>query len=200
MSISYEAAIRAVEIAAITLTTFNGVSAALVLLLVLLDNYRHRKSWLRISYDRRVPFYLSIAILGSYIVFAVREFSQLGSGIPTPGDAKSPSPSCVALNESSWWGRELWPPFILPLAIWLPQVALAVRAVMMAGPIIFRVRFIVESAENSTIFPRFGARLCILLWWESFRWFSGSRLISSPRLPAVPSSWSSQQTPTPHSV
>ena len=200
MSISYEAAIRAVEIAAITLTTFNGVSAGLVLLMVLLDNYRHRKSWLRISYDRRVPFYLSIAILGSYIVFAVREFSQLGSGIPTPGGAKGPSPNCAALNESSWWGMELWHRFILPLAIWLPQVALAVRAVLMAGPIIFRVSFIVESAENSTIFPRFGAKLCILLWCHWFRWYSGSRPISLPPLPAVPSSWSSRQSPTPHSV
>ena len=107
MTVSYDAAIHAVEIAAITLTTFNGVAAGLVLLLVLLDNYRHRKSWLRISHERRVPFYLSIAILSSHIVFAVREFSQLGMGIPTLGDATSNSPNCTALNESSWWGMEL---------------------------------------------------------------------------------------------
>lgn len=113
MSVSYDAAIHAVEIAAITLTTFNGFAAGLVLLLVLLDNFRQRKSWLRISYERRVPFSLSIAILSSHVVFAVREFSQLGSGIPTIGDVKSGSPSCAALNESSWWGILHLLPFVL---------------------------------------------------------------------------------------
>ena len=106
MNVSYDAAIHAVEISAITLTTFNGFAAALVLLLVVLDNFRYRKSWLKISYERRVPFYLSIAILSSQIVFAVREFSQLGSGIPTLGDAKGNSTNCAALNESTWWGME----------------------------------------------------------------------------------------------
>ena len=112
MSVSYDAAIHAVEIAAITLTTFNGFAAGLVLLLVLLDNYRQRKSWLRISFERRVPFYLSVAILGSHVVFAVREFSQLGSGIPTSGAATITSPKCAALNEISWWGI---PGFLQPV-------------------------------------------------------------------------------------
>lgn len=104
MNVQYSAAEHAVEIAAITLTTFNSFAAVLVLLLVLVDNYRHQKSWWRISYDRRVPFYLSIAILCSHVVFAVREFSQLGSGIPNLGDATRNSPNCTALNESTWWG------------------------------------------------------------------------------------------------
>lgn len=104
MNVSYNAAEHAVEVAAITVTTFNSFAAVLVLLLVLVDNYRHRKSWWRISRERRVPFYLSIAILCGHIVFAVREFSQLGSGIPLLGDAKSNSPDCTALNESTWWG------------------------------------------------------------------------------------------------
>jgi len=104
MNVPDRTAEHAVEIAAITLTTFNFVAAALVLLLVIGDNYRNRKSWWRISYERRVPFYLSLTILCNHVVFAVREFSQLGSGIPSLGAAKRDSPDCTTLNEFTWWG------------------------------------------------------------------------------------------------
>jgi hypothetical protein len=104
MGISYDAAVHAVEIAAISLTIFNGFAAGLVIILTLVDNYRHQKSWSRISIERRAPLYLAVCILFSHVVFAVREFLQLGSGIPVSGEAGTSSQLCTATSESSWWG------------------------------------------------------------------------------------------------
>jgi hypothetical protein len=103
MGISYDAAVHAVEIAAISLTVFNGVAAGLVILLSLVDNYRHTRSWSRISIERRAPLYLAVCILVSHVVFAVREFLELGSGIPVSGEAGTSSQLCTATSESSWW-------------------------------------------------------------------------------------------------
>jgi Na+-transporting NADH:ubiquinone oxidoreductase subunit NqrE len=105
MGISYEAAVHAVEIAAISLTTFNGFAAGLVVILALVDNYRHQKSWSKISIETRAPLYLAICILFSHIVFAVRESRQLGSGIPISEDAGTSSQLCITTTETSWWGK-----------------------------------------------------------------------------------------------
>ena len=74
VDISPDTALRAVEVAAITLTLFNAVAAAIVLLLVYIDNYRQRKSWLKISWERRTPLYIAICILISHVIFTIREF------------------------------------------------------------------------------------------------------------------------------
>jgi hypothetical protein len=103
---SFSSAIHAVEIAATTLTLFNIFAAGLVLALVLLDNHRQWKSWWRLSWERRMPCYLAISVILSNTVFAVREFLEMGSFVP--GRATIPtSPSCVALNESNWWGMSM---------------------------------------------------------------------------------------------
>ena len=103
VGISPDAAVHTVEVAAIILTVFNAVTAAIVLLLVCVDNYHQRKSWWRLSWERRTPFYLAISILISHIVFAIRETLEMtpvtsndvGDGVPQ---------ICIAANESSWWG------------------------------------------------------------------------------------------------
>ena len=104
MGISYDAAVHAVEIAAISLTVFNGFAAGFVTILALVDNYRHQRSWSRISIERRAPLCLAICILFSHVVFAAREFQHLGSGIPVSDEAGTSSQSCIATSESSWWG------------------------------------------------------------------------------------------------
>lgn len=148
MGISYDAAVHAVEIAAISLTTFNGFAAGLVVILALVDNYRHQKSWSKISIETRAPLYLAVCILFSHIVFAVRESRQLGSGIPIPGDAGSFSQFCIATNESSWWGR-LCSLQKLITAIWVPIVALTLRVFLMAAAILLRVYSLNEGTNAS---------------------------------------------------
>jgi hypothetical protein len=107
--LSYDGAIHALEIAAITLTVLNGVAAGLVLILALLDNYNIRKSWTNISYERRLPIYLASAILLGQVEFTVREILQMGSVIPlVSNDAGPPSQTCIAVNEASWWGTSLY--------------------------------------------------------------------------------------------
>ena len=106
VDISPDAAVQALEVAAIILTVFNAVAGAIVLLLVCIDNYRQQKSWWRLSWERRTPFYLSISILTSNIVFVIREIREMtpitsntvGDGVPQ---------LCIAANQSSWWGMLL---------------------------------------------------------------------------------------------
>ena len=93
-------AVHAVEIVSIAITLLNAISAAIVVLLVLLDNVRHRKSWCNISWQCRVPFYLGLSIVCSHIVFATREFLEFDSVNSTTEGIQL---VCVA-NESSWWG------------------------------------------------------------------------------------------------
>jgi hypothetical protein len=80
----------------------NALSAAIVVLLVLVDNFRlHRKSWWKLSWEHRVPFYLGLSVLLSHIVFATRESLEFNSVNPS---ANSGTDVCTAANESSWWG------------------------------------------------------------------------------------------------
>jgi hypothetical protein len=106
VDISYDTALRAVEVAAITLTLFNAVAAGTVIFLVIHDNYRQRKSWLKISWERRTPLYTAICILISHVMFTIREFIEIGSvNSQQSGDSvEIVSEACVAANESSWWG------------------------------------------------------------------------------------------------
>ena len=106
VDISPDAAVHAVEVAAIILTVVNAVAASIVLLLVCVDNHRQQKSWWRLSWERRTPFYLATSIVISHIVFATREILEMtpttsntvGDGVPQ---------ICIAANESSWWGMLL---------------------------------------------------------------------------------------------
>jgi hypothetical protein len=104
--ISYEAAVHAVEIAAITLTIFNALTAGLTLFFTLRDNYHQQRSWWRLSWDRRLPVYLACSILVSNVVFVAREFLEMGAILPsTSGNSQAvTSQNCVAMNEISWWG------------------------------------------------------------------------------------------------
>jgi hypothetical protein len=103
---SVASAIHAVEVAAITLTIFNVFAAGLALAIVLLDNHRQWGSWWRLSWEKRMPFYLAIAVIFSHIVFITREFVEMGSFVPrsTETSTTPTSQTCIALNESSWWG------------------------------------------------------------------------------------------------
>lgn len=101
-----DSAMHAVEVSVITLTLLNGVAAGLVLVLALVENYRQRRGFLNIAHERCTPLYLAVAILFSTAVFAVREFMEAGSGIPfITTDSISPSASCIALHQTSWWGK-----------------------------------------------------------------------------------------------
>ena len=104
--ISYDSALYGLEISAITLTIFNGIAAGLVIIVLLYDNLQQRKNWLSISWERRTPLYLAISILLSQIVFATREFLEIGSLIPSSsGDTQGAiSEQCIAANEATWWG------------------------------------------------------------------------------------------------
>jgi hypothetical protein len=103
---SVASAIHAVEVAAITLTIFNVFAAGLALAIVLLDNHRQWGSWWRLSWEKRMPFYLAIAVIFSHIVFITREFVEMGSFVPRSTETSTTpiSQTCIALNESSWWG------------------------------------------------------------------------------------------------
>jgi len=102
----YGGAIDVVEVSAITLTICNGFAAALVLILTIVDNFQHQKSWCKMGYERRTPFYLAITILLSTVAFAAREFIEMGSGIPfTSTDSSVPSIACIALHQISWSGN-----------------------------------------------------------------------------------------------
>lgn len=104
--ISPDAAVHAVEVAAIILTVFNAIAAAIVLLLVCIDNYHQQKSWWRLSWEKRTPFYLAISILISHVVFAIREILEMTPITPdTVGDGVPQI--CIAVNEISWWGTLL---------------------------------------------------------------------------------------------
>jgi hypothetical protein len=106
---SAASAIHAVEIAATTLTLFNVFAAGLTAAILLLDNHRQWASWWKLSWERRMPFYLAVSVILSHTVFATREFVEMGSFIPgsTGTSATYVTPTCVALNESSWWGMSL---------------------------------------------------------------------------------------------
>jgi hypothetical protein len=94
-----------VEVAVLTLTVCNGAAAGLVFLLSLVDNYRLRRSWLKVSNERRLPIYLSLSILLSSLVFVLREDLNMGSGIPfISTQLNEASQSCAALHQSTWWG------------------------------------------------------------------------------------------------
>ena len=102
VDISGDDAVRALEVASVGISLLNAFSATIVVLLVLVDNFRlHRKSWWKLSWERRVPFYLGLSVLLSHIVFATREFIESGSVNST---ANSGTDGCIAANESSWWG------------------------------------------------------------------------------------------------
>jgi len=128
-------AVHALEIASIGMTLVNALSAAMVVLLVSLDNYRHRKSWWNLSWERRVPFYLGLSVFLSHIVFTTREFLEFDS---VNSDANSGTDACIAANESSWWGMVSSPPEIT-IAIWFPLVALSIRVLLMGTSIILKV-------------------------------------------------------------
>ena len=106
VDLSRDAAVQGVEVAAIGLTLFNAVAAGLVVLLVLVDTYRQRKSWLRISWERRTPLFLGISIIFSHIVFSTREILEYDSVISqsTENAIGETLQRCVTANESSWWG------------------------------------------------------------------------------------------------
>jgi len=98
-------AIHTVEVSVIALTIFNAFSAGLVCILIVIDNLRYKKSWKKLAHERRTPFYLAIAIFVSSIVFGIREFVLMGSGIPFTSEVPvAPSQTCIALNETCWWG------------------------------------------------------------------------------------------------
>ena len=106
VDISPDAAVHAVEVAVMILTMFNAVAAGIVLLLVFVDNYRQQKSWWRLSWEHRTPFYLAISILISHVVFAIREILEM-----TPADSNTVvdglqlvPQKCIVANKSSWWG------------------------------------------------------------------------------------------------
>ena len=137
VDISPDAAIHAVEVAAIILTVFNAVAAAIVILLVCVDNYHQRKSWWRLSWERRTPFYLAISILISHVVFAIRETLEMTSVTSnTVGDGVPQI--CIAANESQLVGYVLLT-IELKIAIWFPLLALTMRACLTAGAIVLRV-------------------------------------------------------------
>jgi|SRR5277367_3214750 hypothetical protein len=101
LDISGHDAVRAVEIASIGITLLNALAASTVVLLVSIDNFRDRKSWWNLSWERRVPLYLGLSVLISHIVFVTREFLEfdlVNSGQSSATDV------CIAANESSWWG------------------------------------------------------------------------------------------------
>jgi hypothetical protein len=106
VDVSRETAVRGIEVAAIGLTLFNAVAAGLVVLLVLLDTHRQRKSWLRISWERRTPLFLGISIIISHVVFSAREFLEYSSvnSQSTEDAIGAALQRCVAANESTWWG------------------------------------------------------------------------------------------------
>ena len=140
VNIPYDRAVRAIEVAAITLTSFNAVAAGLVVALVLMDNFRQSKSWLNIYWERRIPLYLGLCILFAQIVFITREFVEMGltDSLSSKDSVAGASQNCIAMNQISWWGisasRQT-----LTVVIWLPLLALAMRVYLMAGAIIFKV-------------------------------------------------------------
>jgi len=135
VDISGDDAVHALEITSIGLTMINALSSASVVLLVLFDNIRHRQSWWKLSWERRVPFYLGLSVLLSHIIFATREFLEFNSVNAT---AESTTNGCIAANEGSWWGVFLSFPKIT-LAIWFPLVAVSIRILLMATSILLKV-------------------------------------------------------------
>lgn len=101
--ISFAAAVHAVEVATITLTISSGVAAVAVLCLVLLDNYRQRNTWTKLSWRRRTPVYLAVSVFLSQAALAVREFLEMGS-IVSDASNKGASGECIIANQVSWWG------------------------------------------------------------------------------------------------
>src|SRR5271168_109870 len=127
IDISYQSAVHAIEIAVLTLTSFNTFAAGLVLVFVVLDNHRYGKRWLGISRERRAPFFSSIAIVLSQVVFLTREGMEMGSVDLSTTELNSIS-RCSALNQLSWYG------------VWFPLIVLGLRVCLMAGAILLRVR------------------------------------------------------------
>jgi len=141
LSISYEAALRGIEIAAITLAVFDTIAAGLVILFILLDSNRQRRVWLEIPWERRAPIYLAISVLVSHVVFMTRECLEIGALDPLAfGDASGDlSQNCIVINQLSWWGISAFSRNS-SLAIWLPILACTVQGFSMAGSIIMKVR------------------------------------------------------------
>jgi hypothetical protein len=101
--ISYDDAVHAIEIAAVSLTLFNAFAAGLVVALAVRDNIVQEKTWALI-WERRLPVYLAVSILLSHAVFSAREFFEFGAIVSSESVT---SPGCVAVNELSWWGERL---------------------------------------------------------------------------------------------
>jgi hypothetical protein len=110
VEISYDTAIDAVEIAAITLTVFNSLAAGLVILFVILDNCHQQQSWFRIPWEGRMPISLAISVLVSNLIFIARESLELGSldSAATGDNGTKESQKCIAANEASWLGTIYW--------------------------------------------------------------------------------------------
>lgn len=141
MDISPDAALRAVEVSAVVLTVFNAIAGGIVLLLVLLDNHRQRKSWLKLSWERRTPFYLAISVVISHAIFIMREALEMGSvaSLATGRMLEVVPPECTVENEISWWGISNKQLIDLTVAIWFPIVVMAMRACLEAGAILLKV-------------------------------------------------------------
>jgi hypothetical protein len=97
--LSVDEAVHALEVAVITLTSFNAIAAAIVLVLVFLDNKSQRTKGRSLARELRLPCYLAVAIVISQILYLVREAMEFGAV-----NSKK-APSCRAINESSWWGK-----------------------------------------------------------------------------------------------
>lgn len=96
--LSVDEAVHALEVAAITLTSFNAIAAAIILVLVCLDNRSQRAKGRSLARELRLPCYLAVAIVISQILYLAREAMEF--------DAvnNKEAPSCRAMNEGSWWG------------------------------------------------------------------------------------------------
>ena len=96
--LSVDEAVHALEVAVITLTSFNAIAAAIVLVLVCLDNRAQRTRNRGLARELRLPCLLAGAVLLSQILFLIRESIEFGAVNSTD------APSCRAMNEISWWG------------------------------------------------------------------------------------------------
>jgi hypothetical protein len=97
--LSLDEAVLALDVAVITLTSFNAIAAVAVLVLICVDNWSHGMKCRSLRRELRLPFYLAIAILLSQVLFIIREAIEFGAV-----NNKNVQ-SCTVMNEISWWGK-----------------------------------------------------------------------------------------------
>jgi len=93
----------ALKVWILSLTSFNLLSAAFVVLLVFLDSRQSGRGSLNVPTERRTPFYLAISIFAANVIFCIREVGEINT-LSSDKATDTLAFDCTVYNELSWLG------------------------------------------------------------------------------------------------